>query len=151
MGSAAVRAEKHESLAYSGDVSALEAWEHLKNDANAVLVDVRTPPEWTFSGEPNLTSIGKEAFKISWKVFPSYVLNDRFTQTLKAAGIAADAKIFFLCRTGGRSLDAACAAATEGYAECYNIKDGFEGPLDASQHRGTVAGWKAANLPWGQG
>ncbi|MGI9402905.1 MAG: rhodanese-like domain-containing protein, partial [Hyphomicrobium sp.] len=29
--------------------------------------------------------------------------------------------------------------------------DGFEGPLDASRHRGQVAGWKAAGLPWVQG
>ena len=37
-----------------------------------------------------------------------------------------------------------------GYARCYNVAGGFEGPRDAEGHRGTVEGWKAAGLPWVQ-
>jgi len=151
MGSASVRATGHDTLAYGGEVSPLEAWERLKSDKKAVLVDVRTPPEWMFSGEPDLSSLGKEALKVSWKTFPSYTLNDQFSAAVKAAGISAEAPLFFLCRTGGRSLDAACAMTAEGYTGCYNITDGFEGPLDTTRRRGTISGWKASGLPWGQG
>jgi hypothetical protein len=31
------------------------------------------------------------------------------------------------------------------------VAEGFEGPPDANRHRGKVAGWKAAGLPWVQG
>ena len=34
---------------------------------------------------------------------------------------------------------------------CYNILEGFEGEKDATGHRGTRGGWKAAGLPWIQG
>ncbi len=142
--------EGQAALAYAGEVSSLEVWEHLKNNKDAVLIDVRTPVEWTFSGEPDLGSIGKETLKLSWKVFPSYAVNDTFSASVNALALPKNAPLFFLCRTGGRSLDAACAIAAEGYTQCYNVTDGFEGPLDASRHRGTVAGWKASNLPWGQ-
>jgi len=59
-------------------------------------------------------------------------------------------KIYFLCRSGVRSLAAAKAAQEAGYAHVYNITDGFEGPVDATGHRGTVSGWKASELPWRQ-
>ena len=38
-----------------------------------------------------------------------------------------------------------------GYARCYNVAEGFEGNHDAARHRGTVGGWKVAQLPWIQG
>ena len=37
-----------------------------------------------------------------------------------------------------------------GWAPCFNVSDGFEGPLDPWRHRGVVGGWKAVNLPWVQ-
>ncbi|MEO1283044.1 MAG: rhodanese-like domain-containing protein, partial [Pseudomonadota bacterium] len=37
------------------------------------------------------------------------------------------------------------------HANCVNVADGFEGPLDPARHRGTVAGWKKIGLPWVQG
>jgi hypothetical protein len=35
-----------------------------------------------------------------------------------------------------------------GATHCYNISDGFEGPMDKAGHRGAVAGWKQSGLPW---
>ena len=43
------------------------------------------------------------------------------------------------------------ALTQAGYAACYNISDGFEGPHDKNRHRGSTAGWKARGLPWVQG
>ena len=37
-----------------------------------------------------------------------------------------------------------------GHQMRFNLADGFEGPIDAEGHRGTVAGWKAEGLPWRQ-
>jgi rhodanese-related sulfurtransferase len=55
-----------------------------------------------------------------------------------------------LCRSGARSRAAAMAMTAKGYNKCYNVAEGFEGNLDAEQHRGRVSGWKAAGLPWKQ-
>ncbi len=136
--------------AYAGEMSALEAWECLKRDKSAVLVDVRTPPEWAFSGEPDLSALAKEPLRISWKIFPSYAVNERFIASLQDAGVTEDMTLLFLCRTGGRSLDASIAATAKGYARCYNITDGLEGPLNEQHQRGMISGWKAAGLPWRQ-
>ena len=45
---------------------------------------------------------------------------------------------------------AAQAAQAAGFPHAFNVADGFEGPVDAACHRGTVAGWKAEGLPWRQ-
>ena len=37
-----------------------------------------------------------------------------------------------------------------GFAEVYNVLEGFEGPLDENRHRGTLGGWRNAGLPWEQ-
>ena len=49
-----------------------------------------------------------------------------------------------------RSAAAAKVATAAGLGPAYNVSEGFEGPLDRDGHR-TVAGWKAAGLPWRQG
>jgi len=59
--------------------------------------------------------------------------------------------LFFICRSGSRSLAAAKAMAAAGYRACHNVAGGFEGPLDDERHRGYAEGWKAAGLPWLQG
>ena len=70
---------------------------------------------------------------------------------LKALGVQPEDDLFFICRSGSRSMAAAKAMAATGYRSCHNVACGFEGPLDDERHRGTVAGWKAAGLPWQQG
>lgn len=145
-----LRAHTRHPQAYAGEMSPSQAWDCLTRDADALLVDVRTPPEWAFSGEPDLSSLAKEPLRLSWKFFPSYAVNENFIALLKAAGLKADAPLLFLCRTGGRSLDAATAATAAGFTHCYNITDGFEGPPNEQHQRGGLAGWRAAGLPWRQ-
>ena len=71
-------------------------------------------------------------------------------QVLRARGLPASAPVLFLCRSGARSRAAAMALTKAGQEHCYNIAEGFEGPLDDKRQRGAVAGWKAAGLPWTQ-
>lgn len=135
---------------YAGDVSARDAWQALTSDPAAVLIDVRTAPEWAFVGVPDLQSLNKQAALISWKVFPTMSVNPQFADQLSEVAPDREAPLYFLCKTGGRSLDAACFATAHGYRHCFNIADGFEGPLDARCHRSTQAGWRADALPWVQ-
>jgi rhodanese-related sulfurtransferase len=132
------------------NVSATQAWEALIADPEAQLIDVRTDAEWQYVGIPDLRRAGKQAVLVSWQYFPSGNVNASFVDELRDAGIEPGQKLFFLCRSGVRSMAAALAAQAEGFASVYNVADGFEGPHDAEGHRGSVAGWKAEELPWRQ-
>jgi len=99
---------------YAGDISPRQAWDMLKSDPKAVLVDVRTPPEWAYVGQPDLATVGKQPINLQWQVFPAMNVNPDFAKTLKAQGIAPDSKLLFLCRSGVRSLAAAQLMAAEG-------------------------------------
>ena len=135
---------------YAGDVDCKEAWNILERNAAAVLVDVRTVPEWEFVGLPDLSSIGKQTALVQWQIYRGPAPNPEFLSELEAASIAKDATVLFLCRSGARSMSAAIAATAAGYSTCYNISGGFEGPPDGDGHRGLVDGWKACDLPWEQ-
>ena len=136
---------------YAGDLRPAEAWALLKDDPNAVLVDVRTAPEWNFVGLPRLDSLGKETICISWQVFPDMSMNDDFTEEVAARGVGKDQPVLLICRSGVRSRSAAIALTVEGFGPCYNVAEGFEGDRDGSLHRGSVGGWKVAGLRWAQG
>ena len=61
------------------------------------------------------------------------------------------APVLFICRSGARSASAAEYCTAEGYDDCYNVIEGFEGPSDRDKHRGKISGWKMRALPWVQG
>jgi rhodanese-related sulfurtransferase len=136
-------------------VSVEDTWTKLKSDAGAVLVDVRTIAEWAYVGLPDLSAIGKQPVLVEWQGFPDNRLNsafvERLTEALEQRGADKGTEIFFICRSGARSLNAAQAMAAAGYTRCRNVTDGFEGPLDPDRHRGHLGGWKAKGLPWTQG
>jgi rhodanese-related sulfurtransferase len=132
------------------DVSPDAAYAALRDDPDAVLVDVRTDAEWNFVGLPDLSPLGKDAVLIPWQLYPSMQVNAGFADHLRRAGVTASSKVFYICRSGARSLAAGQAAQAGGFPHAFNVADGFEGPVDAEGHRGTIAGWKAAGLPWRQ-
>lgn len=136
-------------------VPATDAWARLKSDAGSVLIDVRTIAEWAYVGLPDLSQISKRPVLVEWQGFPDDRLNSAFVERVIEAlgpiGADRDSELFFICRSGQRSLKAAQAMAAAGYRRCRNVADGFEGPLDSNRHRGQLTGWKAKGLPWAQG
>ncbi len=133
------------------DVSPSQAWEQLKSNPDARLVDVRTQPEWTYVGVPDLTETSKQIVLLSWQVYPTNARNEAFAQQLAAQGVKPETPLYLLCRSGVRSKAAGEFLTEQGYSQCFNIQDGFEGPADDKRHRGAKAGWKASGLPWIQG
>lgn len=136
---------------YAGDITPQDAWQILSEDPRSVLVDVRTPAEWSYVGIPDLSTLGKKPLLIPWQLFPTMEVNAGFADQVMAGELAADAPLLFLCRSGARSRAAAIALTQKGFQRCFNIAYGFEGDPDASRHRGTVNGWKVEGLPWVQG
>ena len=135
---------------YAGDVTAATAWKILSENNDAILIDVRTRAEWNYVGLPELAPIGKKPALLEWQVFPGMQQNPEFMSALGNAVANKDTPLLFLCRSGARSAAAAKAMTAAGYSTCFNVADGFEGPLDAQGKRGSAAGWKAAGLPWRQ-
>ena len=126
-------------LPYAGALLPSEA--HALMQAGAKLVDVRTDAELHFVGSVP----GSEA--IEWNTYPEGQRNPAFLEQLGEAA-RKEETVMFLCRSGVRSHHAAMAAAAAGWAEAYNILQGFEGDKDAAGHRNVAGGWRKAGLPW---
>ncbi|MDC3143629.1 rhodanese-like domain-containing protein [Pelagibacteraceae bacterium] len=111
------------------NINALDCFETLKNNNKARLIDVRTPEEWENDGYPDLSSIGKKTYFVSWG-------NENFLNEIKKLDFGIDETIFFICRSGSRSWH-----ATEYLS--YNIKTkklfNVEGGIEI--------GWKIYSLP----
>lgn len=137
-----------------GEIEVGEVWRQLEKDPTAQLVDVRTRAEWAYVGVPDLSAVGKQPLLREWQSFPDGSLNpsfvDQLITDLLAAGAGQGTRLFFICRSGVRSLAAARAMGEAGFRACHNVAGGFEGPPDQNKHRGTVKGWKVAGLPWVQ-
>ncbi|MCB5190658.1 rhodanese-like domain-containing protein [Methylobacillus arboreus] len=135
------RAEQH-GLPYAGALTPQEANQVLELAPVARLVDVRTKAELELVGRV------PAATHIEWAFYPGMVANPDFLTQLDKQ-VDREALVMFLCRTGGRSHNAAAVAAEAGYAEAYNVLEGFEGESTPdTKQRGQINGWKAAGLPW---
>jgi rhodanese-related sulfurtransferase len=137
-------------MAYAGDLRPTEAWELLKTESDALLIDVRSRPEWSFVGLPDLQSLRKQPVLLSWQTYPAMQMNADFVSEVRKRVPSLDTPLLFICRSGARSRAAAEVMTAEGYRRCYNVAEGFEGHHDAEGHRGRMTGWKAAGLPWVQ-
>lgn len=139
-------------MSYAGDITPNQAWDLLRDNPDAVLVDVRTEAEWRFVGVPDTSSIDRPTALIEWvdgTGAPNARFVDQLKQVLADRDPDGDAPVIFLCRSGQRSIGAATASTAAGFAPSYNVLEGFEGPLDPQGHRGG-AGWRALGLPWRQ-
>lgn len=124
------------------EADAKEAFSELLNNNNAYLIDVRTEAEWQNIGAPNFdTPIKGKLIFLSLRLAPNMEFNSNFTTQLVKLIEDEEAELYFLCATGVRSHHAALIAIDEGFKNCYNIIDGFNG---TDQNNG----WKNKNLPW---
>ncbi len=136
---------------YQGDITSKQAWQKLQDNPQAKLIDVRTTAEWGFVGLPQLDECHcKQVICVEWVSFPHMTQNADFMTQLKQQGVQEGDELLFLCRSGQRSMMAAITATAQGFTQCYNISDGFEGCPDDTGKRGTVSGWKASGLAWRQ-
>lgn len=138
------------------ELAPAEALRSLAEDENSALVDVRTRAEWAYVGLPDISATGRPFFAVEWLSFGAQAPNPAFVgQLVDQAGGQLPGRVFFICRSGARSLAAARAVAQAMEAagqpvHCTNVREGFEGDLDGDRHRGRVNGWKARGLPWVQ-
>jgi rhodanese-related sulfurtransferase len=129
------------NLPYQGELTPREAFDLLQHDPATVLVDVRSRAE--------LELVGRipSASHIEWAFYPGMSPNNAFAEQLQA-NVDKDLTVIFVCRTGGRSHNAALVAQQLGYSKAYNMLEGFEGEMNSLNQRTQINGWKHAGLPW---
>jgi rhodanese-related sulfurtransferase len=134
---------KQLGLPYTGALTPQEAHDVMQHYSKAKLVDVRTRAEWDWVGRV------PGAIEVEIMGYPGNRPNQAFIEELEKK-VPKDSLVMFLCRSGGRSHNAAGYATQAGYTDCYNVLEGFEGDRDGSGQRNKVGGWRAAGLPWSQ-
>jgi rhodanese-related sulfurtransferase len=130
-------------LPYEGALLPKEAYQLLQQAPGAKLVDVRTRAEWDWVGRI------PDAVEIELLTYPGSRPNASFVAELERQ-VDKETPVMFICRSGGRSHNAALLAQQAGYSQCYNVLEGFEGDKDDQGHRNLKGGWRASGLPWTQ-
>lgn len=128
-------------FSYAGALTPFEVYDVLQKTQHAILVDVRTKAERELVGHV------PDTVNIEWAYYPGMVANEDFPAHLSTQ-VDKEALVVFMCRTGGRSHNAATLAASMGYTEAYNMLEGFEGEANAEKQRTLINGWRHAGLPW---
>lgn len=129
------------SLTYAGALTPIEVYDVLQKTQHAVLVDVRSKAELDLVGQV------PKAIHVEWAFYPGMVANPDFSAQLEMQ-IDKESLVIFMCRTGGRSHQAATLAASLGFTEAYNMLEGFEGEANSERQRTLINGWRHAGLPW---
>jgi rhodanese-related sulfurtransferase len=128
-----------------------EAFEILKENSKALLVDIRSNMEFLFVGHP------RGAVHVPWIDEPDWVVNPDFVKEIRQlllGGISEtgekDPPIILICRSGKRTIDAGHTLMESGLKNICHVTEGFEGDLDDDHHRSTTGGWRYRGLPWAQ-
>ena len=121
-------------------IKSSEIKNYIKENANVVLLDVRTENEWNSLGKPNAEDLNSKTYfvTVSHDLSNWQVPDPNFVENVKK-NISKDKTILVMCAAGGRSIIAANLLAKEGY-NTLNVSDGFSG-------NGQDPGWKNLGLP----
>jgi rhodanese-related sulfurtransferase len=131
------------------EIGSREASDLLAREPRALFIDVRSHMEYLFVGHP------RGAIHIPWIDEPEWTINPHFLRDVRQLVLGGavrgeDVPVVLICRSGKRSREAGELLVQNGFQRVYNIRDGFEGPLDDEHHRSTQGGWRFEGLPWEQ-
>ena len=141
-----------------------QAYDMKKANPKAVaLFDVRTRAEAMYVGWPGdadalVPFVEHPELMTEWddkrhmyKLEPNQDFVPELERRLKDMGLARDATIILMCRSGDRSSKAADRLQAAGFGKVYSVAEGVEGDTakdGAKAGQRVVNGWKNANLPW---
>jgi rhodanese-related sulfurtransferase len=128
----------------------------------AMFIDVRSMAELSFVGStPAMTA------NIPFKLFSTKKFNEKkghfsleanpnfvaqVEKLMKANKLTKDDPVILMCRSGGRSANAADDLTVAGFKNVYSVVDGFEGDKakdGPNKGQRVVNGWKNKGQPWG--
>ncbi|CAL2241976.1 unnamed protein product [Prunus armeniaca] len=115
--------------------TARSAYAKLGDDANAQLLDIRSPAEFRQVGTPDVRGLGKKAVPIVYKGEDKPAFLKKLSLKFKEP---ENTTLFVLDKFDGNSELVAELVTVNGFKAAYAIKDGAEGPR----------GWVNSGLPW---
>ena len=134
-------------------ISSKEAFEEIKSNLGAVLIDVRSELEWKKIGIPDLGDLNENLVLLELQSMPSMEYNQNFLLELEEVVNDKNLNnVMFICKAGVRSQAAAVQSMgvllkkNKSIKIC-NISDGFEGK-GFSIFGDKASGWKNSGLPW---
>ena len=116
------------------NISAENCYSTIKENKDAYLVDVRTPYEWETFGRVDEDSFDAQYIELTL-INEEGIENINFLSQFNSNGISKNSEIYFICKSGARSMHAALILESNGYQNLYNVEDGF------------VMGWLPKGLP----
>ena len=119
------------------NIKATNAFDFLSKKVDSHLIDTRSDVEWKTTGIPDLSSINKEVNLINWGPVLDQTFFEQYKKFLLTSFNQKDS-LFFICRSGSRSLMAAKFAIEFGFKKSFNIYEGVYNENDQN--------WKK-NLP----
>jgi len=119
------------------NIKATDAFDFLSKKVDSHLIDTRSDLEWKTTGIPDLSSINKETNLINWGPVLDQNFFEQYKKFLLSSFNQKDS-LFFICRSGSRSLVAVKFAIEFGFKNCFKIYEGFHNENDQN--------WKK-NLP----
>ena len=111
------------------NIKASDAFDILTKKLNSHLIDTRSDLEWKTTGIPDLSSINKETYLVNWGPVLDQIFFEEYKKFLLTKFNQKDS-LFFICRSGTRSLIAAQFAIRFGFNNSFNIYDGFSNDND---------------------
>ena len=111
------------------NIKAIDAFDFLSKRNNSHLIDTRSDIEWKTTGIPDLSSINKETNLINWGPVLDQTFFEQYKKFLLTSFNQKDS-LFFICRSGSRSLMAAKFAIEFGFKNSFNIYEGFHNEND---------------------
>jgi rhodanese-related sulfurtransferase len=130
-----------------------DVWAELSKSKSSALVDCRTQMEWARIGTPDLSQIDAAMYLVEWRSAPDMSVNASFAEEMDAAtGGAYPSKLYFICRSGVRSKEAAhhmqeVLSSKSIDCTCINVAEGFEGTQTPEIIAAGTSGWQNKNLP----
>ena len=123
---------------------AAHAW--LQATPNAVFVDCRMEIEHLYVGRP------PHVVHVPWYEYPEFEPNPTHfaAQVLHQCEGDKQRPVLLLCRSGVRTIPAGAALEAAGFTSVQHVVHGFEGDMNADDHRSSVNGWRFDELPWVQ-
>ncbi len=132
-----------------------EAWNWLQAETERraaqgleppLFVDVRMEIESLYVGRP------PGVVHVAWYEYPDLTADPQAFATAveREAGGDKTRPVLLICRSGKRTLDAAKALETAGFADVSHVVHGFEGDLSDDFKRSSLNGWRFEGLPWEQ-
>ena len=128
------------------EVTPIAAYERLKENKDAILIDCRTEREWEIIGTPDLSKINKSIVKIEL-LTENQSINSAFVEQV-AEHAQLDTPLYVICKSGARSGAACQILLKAGFSDVTNVAEGFEGNQTYFDRLEINNGWQGHNLPW---